>query len=67
MKLAAYVLGLIFIIVAVVYLTVPADSLPAFLPGHEAGLTRVRMKHGLASGAVGIILFAIGWFVGRSR
>jgi hypothetical protein len=67
MKLAAYVLGLIFIIVAIVYLTVPADSLPAFFPGHEAGLARVRMKHGIASGVVGVVLFAIGWYVGRSR
>jgi hypothetical protein len=23
------------------------------------------MKHGMASGAVGVILIAIGWFVGR--
>jgi hypothetical protein len=67
MKLAAYVLGLIFIIVAIVYLTVPADSLPAFFPGHEAGLARVRLKHGAASGVVGVVLFAIGWYVGRSR
>jgi len=67
MKLAAYVLGIILVIVAIVYLTVPADSLPAFFPGHEAGLTRVRMKHGIASGVAGVILLAIGWYVGRSR
>jgi hypothetical protein len=67
MKLAAYALGIILIIVAVVYLTVPADSLPAFFPGHEAGLTRVRMKHGIASGVVGVVLLAIGWYVGRSK
>jgi len=35
------------------------------LPGHEAGLARVRVKHGLVAGAAGIVLFAIGWFVGR--
>jgi hypothetical protein len=65
MKSIAYVLGALLIVIAAVYLLVPADSLPAFVPGHEAGLTRIRLKHGLAAGAAGIILFAVGWFVGR--
>ena len=37
------------------------------MPGHEDGLARVRVKHGMASGAAGVILFAIGWFMGRTR
>lgn len=65
MKAIAYVLGALLIVIAVVYLLVPADSLPSFFPGHEAGLARVRVKHGLAAGAAGIVLFAIGWFVSR--
>jgi hypothetical protein len=65
MKSIAYLLGALLIVVAAIYLVVPADSLPAFFPGHEAGLTRIRLKHGLAAGAVGIILLAVGWFVGR--
>jgi hypothetical protein len=65
MKGIAYLLGALLIVVAAIYLLVPADSLPSFFPGYEAGLTRTRMKHGLAAGAVGIVLFAIGWFVGR--
>jgi len=65
MKLAAYVVGIILIIIAVIYLAVPADSLPSFFPGHEAGLARVRTKHGLAAGAVGIVLLLVGWFAGR--
>jgi hypothetical protein len=65
MKTIAYLLGVLLIVVGAIYLLVPADSLPAFFPGYETGLTRVRLKHGLAAGAVGIILLAIGWFVGR--
>jgi hypothetical protein len=65
MKTIAYLLGAVLIVVAAVYLLVPADSLPSFFPGYEAGLTRTRMKHGLAAGAAGIALFAIGWFAGR--
>ena len=65
MKSIAYLLGALLIVVAAIYLLVPADSLPAFFPGHEAGLTRIRLKHGLAAGVAGIILLAVGWFVGR--
>ena len=65
MRSMAYLLGALLIVIAAIYLLVPADSLPAFFPGHEAGLSRIRLKHGLAAGAVGIILLAVGWFVGR--
>jgi len=65
MKSIAYLLGALLIVIAAIYLLVPADSLPAFFPGHETGLTRIRLKHGLAAGAVGIVLLAVGWFVGR--
>jgi hypothetical protein len=65
MKTVAYLVGALLIIIAVVYFLVPADSLPSWMPGHEAGMARIRMKHGFAAGAAGIVLFAIGWFVGR--
>ena len=65
MKTIAFVLGALLIVVAVIYLTVPADSLPSFLPGHETGLARPRMKHGMAAGAVGVILLVVGWVLGR--
>jgi hypothetical protein len=45
----------------------PADSLPSFFPGHDPAMTRVRLKHGIASGVVGIVLLVVGWFLGRSR
>lgn len=65
MKTTAYLLGVLLIIVAAVYLLVPADSLPAFFPGHEAGLMRPRTKHGLAAGVIGIVLLVVGWVLGR--
>ena len=61
----AVVLGIVLIVIAVIYWVEPADSLPSFFPGHETGLARVRVKHGLAAGVVGILLIAIGWFFGR--
>src|SRR2546423_5921543 len=65
MKTVAYLLGALLIVSAAIYLLVPADSLPSFFPGHEAGLARIRLKHGLVAAVAGIVLFAVGWFSGR--
>jgi uncharacterized membrane-anchored protein YitT (DUF2179 family) len=65
MKLVLTLLGVVLLVVAAVYFLVPADSLPGFFPGHEAGVTRVHVKHGIASGVVGIILLAAGVWMGR--
>jgi len=66
MKTGAVVLALVFAVVAVVYFALPAGSLPSFFPGFEPGSARVHVKHGVAALAVALVLFAIGWFVGRS-
>jgi hypothetical protein len=58
-------LGIILIVVAIAYLLIPADALPTWMPGYEAGRTATRMKHGLAAGGVGILLLILGWFMGR--
>jgi hypothetical protein len=47
------------------YFLVPADQLPGFLPGHEAGVTRTHVKHGVVSGVVGIALIVAGSWMGR--
>ena len=65
MKLVLTVLGVILLIIAGMYFVVPADQLPGFLPGHEDGVTRVHIKHGIASGVVGIVLLAAGVWIGR--
>jgi hypothetical protein len=65
MKAIALVVGIALIIVAAVYFLMPADSLPGFFPGHEAGLARIRVKHGLLSGGLGIVLLFGAWIMGR--
>ena len=65
MKLVLTLLGVILLVTAAVYFLVPADQLPGFFPGHEAGATRVHVKHGIVSGVVGIALLAGGTFMGR--
>ncbi len=65
MKNVALFLGLVLIVIAGIYFLMPADSLPSFFPGHEAGLARIRVKHGLLSGGLGVVLIVAAWIMGR--
>jgi hypothetical protein len=65
MRTIAIVLALIFIVIAVVYFVVPANSLPSFFPGFDASLPRTHVKHGIASAALGVVLFVVAWMLGR--
>ena len=67
MKVALFIVGVICLIAAGMYVMMPADQLPTFCPGFAPGLTRPRLKHGIAAGIVGILLFVGGWYVGRAR
>jgi hypothetical protein len=65
MKLILSLLGVVLLIVAAVYFLMPADQLPSFFPGHEAGVTRMHTKHGIVAGVAGLVLLAAGWWMGR--
>jgi drug/metabolite transporter (DMT)-like permease len=65
MKLILTLLGVVLLIVAGVYFLVPADQLPGFFPGHEAGVTHMHTKHGIAAAVVGVVLLAAGVWIGR--
>ena len=65
MKMIAYVLGLICAIAAVMYFTMPAGSLPTFMPGYDAGSAHIHTTHALAAAVAAIVLFVVGWFAGR--
>jgi hypothetical protein len=65
MKLILSLLGVVLLIVAAVYFLVPADSLPGFFPGHEAGVTRMHYKHGVVAAVVGVVLLGAGSWMGR--
>jgi hypothetical protein len=67
MRVIAIILGLAFAVVAIVYWTMPAGSLPSFVPGFEAGSTLVHVKHGIAAAAAAVLCFAIGWYAGRAH
>ncbi len=43
----------------------PADQLPGFFPGHENGVTRLHVKHGIVSGVAGLVLIGASMWVER--
>ena len=65
MKLVLTLLGVVLLVVAAVYFLIPADQLPSFFPGYEAGVSRVHAKHGVVSGVAGLVLIAAGVWMGR--
>ena len=65
MKMILTLLGVVLLVVAGVYFLMPADQLPGFFPGHEAGVTVVHTKHGIAAGVAGVVLLAAGVWMGR--
>jgi hypothetical protein len=64
MRLILTALGVIMLIVAAVYFLVPADQLPGFFPGHGT-VARMHYKHGVVAGVAGIVLLALGGWMGR--
>ena len=65
MKLILTLLGVVVLIVAAVYFVVPADQLPGFFPGHQAGVTHAHIKHGIVAAVVGVVLLVAGVMMGR--
>ena len=62
MKLVLTLLGVVLLVIAAVYFLVPADQLPGFFPGHEAGSSHHHMKHGIAAIVVALACFVFAWF-----
>ena len=61
------VLGVLFIIAALVYFTQPADALPSFFPGADAANPAKHMKHGIAAAGLGAVLFVGAWMTTGSK
>jgi hypothetical protein len=66
MKLIAIVLGIICLAAAVAYFMVPAGSLPEFIPGYQAGSSRIHVTHAALALVAAFVLFGVAWFSGRS-
>ncbi|MGH6672158.1 MAG: hypothetical protein ACRECV_09330 [Xanthobacteraceae bacterium] len=67
MRMIAYLLAIICIVLAVMYFVMPAGQLPAFMPGYIAGSAHIHHTHALAAVVGAIVLSVLGWFFGRPR
>jgi hypothetical protein len=56
--------GVLAVIGGVFYVSVPAHSLPSFVPGHIAGSNYHHNKRGIAGIVLGLVLLAVGGFIG---
>jgi uncharacterized membrane protein len=61
------VIGVLALAAGIVYLLVPSESLPSFVPGHLAGVTAKHTTRGAAGLLLGFVLVVIGVVVGRRR
>jgi hypothetical protein len=62
LPLVAALLGVVFLILALVYFLIPAGSLPSVLPGFEAGSEHVHSKHAIIALIAALALFAFVWY-----
>jgi hypothetical protein len=60
MRLVLSLVGVVLLVAAVMYFLLPAEHLPAFFPGHEDGLGRIRYKHGIVTLVIGFVLIGYG-------
>jgi hypothetical protein len=65
MRMIAYLLAIVCVIAAVVYYTMPAGSLPTFMPGYIAGSDHIHTTHAVAAAVGAVVLFVLGSIIGR--
>jgi len=56
------VIGILLLGLAIYYWATPAKSLPHWLPGYEAGVSRTHLKHGLAAAILAVGCGVLAWF-----
>lgn len=61
------VIGILAAVVGLLYLLVPAESLPSFFPGHIVGAHAKHVTRGSAGLALGLVLIVVGVAVGYRR
>lgn len=61
------IIGIACMALAIYYWRTPADMLPTFLPGHEAGVASPHTKHGLAAVILGLSCGVLAWFASGGK
>ena len=56
------IIGVLLILIAIIYWTTPAGSLPSYMPGFATGSSVIHFKHGIGSLILGLVFLALAWF-----
>ena len=59
--------GILLVLLAGIYVALPAQSLPHFMPGYATGLARHHYTHAAASLGLGLVCFAYAWFASGKK
>ncbi len=60
MKIFAYILAVVSLVVAVMYYLMPGGALPVFMPGYVTGSTHIHTMHAVAAVTAAIVFLLIG-------
>jgi len=60
MKMLAFFLAIVSVIVAVMYYVMPGGSLPTFMPGYDEGSTHIHTMHAVAAVTAAVVFLLIG-------
>ena len=55
------IFGVVFFLVAAIYFLLPANHLPAFMPGYDPDLNKIHSTHGLICVVLGALGFLLTW------
>jgi drug/metabolite transporter (DMT)-like permease len=56
------IVGVLLVVLAGIYFSLPANALPVFIPGHDKSITIPHYKHGIGALFLGLACFAFAWF-----
>jgi uncharacterized membrane protein HdeD (DUF308 family) len=57
------IVAVVAIVAGIIYLALPAKSLPSFFPAHAAHSNKHGTKHAIAALAVGVVALVLAWLV----
>lgn len=60
MKMIAFLLAVVCVVVAVMYYVIPGGSLPAFMPAYNAGSTHIHTMHAVSAATAAVVFLLIG-------
>jgi hypothetical protein len=59
--IVCFAAGIVCLVTAAIYYTIPAWQLPAFIPGHLVRSAHIHKTHAYVTTVAAVLLFILGW------